>query len=103
MGTLHIDERSLEAIRALCRDLRVSSLCAFGSVTRSDYQAASDIDLVVDFEERDPFTYADLYFKLKFALEAILHRPIDLIEARAIRNKYFKAELESTKVQIYGP
>lgn len=75
---------------------------AFGSVVRHDFNIDSDIDLVVDFNEKDPFTYTDLYFNLKSKLEELLNRQIDLIEERAIKNPIFKQQLEKTKVKIYG-
>ncbi len=75
---------------------------AFGSVVRDDFNIDSDIDLVVDFNEKDPFTYTDLYFNLKSKLEELLKRQIDLIEERAIKNPIFKQQLEKTKVKIYG-
>ena len=75
---------------------------AFGSVVRDDFNNDSDIDLVVDFNEKDPFTYTDLYFNLKSKLEELLKRQIDLIEERAIKNPIFKQQLEKTKVKIYG-
>ena len=36
--------------------------------------------MVVDFEEKDPYRYTDLYFNLKSKLEDLLKRQIDLIE-----------------------
>ena len=51
---------------------------AFGALTREDFHAQSDIDLVVDFEEKDPFKYTDLYFAFKQQLESVLDKPIDL-------------------------
>ncbi len=75
---------------------------AFGSVNRDDFNDDSDIDFVVDFNENDPFKYADLYFDLKENLEDLLKRQIDLIEERGIKNRFFKKELDETKVLIYG-
>lgn len=80
------------------------SLAAYlkGRVTREDFNDQSDIDLVVDFNENDPFKYTDLYFNLKSRLEDILRRQVDLLEERAISNKFFREQLEKTKVKIYG-
>lgn len=99
---VNIEKTDLDLIRDLCKKSQVKSLFAFGSVTRSDYNASSDIDMVVDFNENDPFKYAELYFTLKAKLEAILKRQVDLLEARAIRNRLFKKHLEETRVEIYG-
>ena len=90
-----------EAIKALCEANRVKHLYAFGSVTRDDFDKDSDIDLIVDFDETDPYLYTDLYFNLKFELEELLQRKIDLLEDRAIQNQTFRQELDSSKVLIY--
>jgi len=99
---MHISQCDLEKIQELCKQNKVKSLFAFGSVTRPDFNESSDIDLVVDIDEMDPFSYTDLYFNVKNRLEEILKRQVDLLEARAIRNHIFKQELDNTKVKIYG-
>ena len=99
---MKIEEPKINQIRELCEENRVKTLYAFGSVTREDFNEQSDIDLVVDFEEKDPFKYTDLYFNLKTKLEELLKRHIDLLEERAIRNPIFRQQLENTRVKIYG-
>lgn len=99
---MKIEEPKLLQIQELCKSSRVRSLFAFGSVTRDDFNESSDIDLVVDFDEKDPFKYTDLYFNLKSKLEEILKRQVDLLEERAIKNSIFRQQLENTKVKIYG-
>ncbi|MRX47931.1 nucleotidyltransferase family protein [Pedobacter puniceum] len=99
---MNIEKSKLKQIRELCKANKVKSLFAFGSVIRDDYNESSDIDLVVDFDEQDPFKYTDLYFNLKTKIEEILTKQIDLLEERGIKNHIFKQELESTKVKIYG-
>jgi uncharacterized protein len=100
--SMKIDELKIEQIKELCKSNKVKSLFAFGSVTRDDFNESSDVDLVVDFDEKDPFKYTDLYFNLKLKLEEILKKQVDLIEERAIRNRIFRQQLENTKVKIYG-
>lgn len=80
----------------------VSSLFAFGSITTDKFKPDSDIDLIVEIEDNDPISYADKYFNLKFQLQKILKRQIDLLEQKAIRNRFLKKEIEQTKIQIYG-
>jgi len=77
-------------------------LYVFGSVITDKFRPDSDIDFVVDIDDNDPLTYSDKYFNLKFHLEEILNRQIDLLEQKAIRNKFLRSEIERTKVQIYG-
>ena len=99
---MNIEKPKIVQIQELCKINKVKSLFAFGSVTRDDFNESSDIDLVVDFDEKDPFKYTDLYFNLKLKLEEILKRQVDLLEERAIRNRIFRQQLENTKVKIYG-
>lgn len=93
----HIDE-----IVNLCQKYKVNSLFAFGSVTTNNFTEKSDIDLVVDIEDNDPVSYTDKYYNLKFQLEEILKRKIDLLEMKAIRNRFLKNEIDRTKIQVYG-
>jgi len=93
----HIDQ-----IKKLCDINKVKSLFAFGSITTDHFQPESDIDLVVDIDEKDPLSYSDNYFNLKFHLEELLKRHIDLLEQKAIKNPYLKKQIDQTKVLIYG-
>jgi hypothetical protein len=93
----------IEQIRQLCLANQVKTLFAFGSIVTEKFSEDSDIDLVVDIAEKDPFLYSDKYFQIKYDLIDILGRKIDLLEEGAISNPYFKEELERTKVLIYAP
>jgi predicted nucleotidyltransferase len=88
-------------INALCANHKVRSLYAFGSVLTPNFNTNSDIDLIVDFTEIDVKDYADNYFDFKFSLQDILNRPVDLLEEQAIKNPYFKEELNKKKVIVY--
>lgn len=89
-------------IKQLCSQHKVRRLYAFGSVLTSKFTNDSDIDLIVDFEPLDVQQYADNYFHFKFTLEDMLHRPIDLLEEKAIKNPYFRKAVESKRQLIYG-
>lgn len=99
---MHIEQPKIDQIKQLCKQNKVKTLFAFGSVTRDDFNENSDIDFVVDFEEKDPFIYSDLYLNLKSKLEELLKRQVDLLEERAIRNRFFRQQLERTKIPLYG-
>ena len=88
-------------INALCAIHKVRSLYAFGSVLTPNFNTNSDIDLIVDFKEIDVKDYADNYFDFKFSLQEILNRPVDLLEEQAIKNPYFKEDLNKKKVIVY--
>ena len=89
-------------INALCVNHKVKSLYAFGSVLTPNLYTNSDIDLIVDFKVIDLKDYADNYFNLKFSLQDLLNRPVDLLEEQAIKNPYFKQVVNQTKELVYG-
>ncbi|MBS1978456.1 MAG: nucleotidyltransferase domain-containing protein [Bacteroidetes bacterium] len=91
-----------DQIQRLCRNHKVKSLYSFGSVNTARFTRESDIDLMVDFVTDDPIEYTDNYFELKFELERILNRSIDLLENRAIKNPFLRENIDKSKVLIYG-
>jgi len=84
----------------LCAQNRVKSLYVFGSVLTSRFDNDSDIDLVVDIDSANPLEYADYYFNLKFALQDLFDRPVDLLENKAIRNDYLRHTIDNSKQLI---
>ena len=80
----------------------ISELGLFGSYAKNVENENSDIDLIVDFKQQDVSEYAANYFNLKFALQAIFNREIDLLEEKAVKNPYFLAHINSKKRLIYA-
>jgi predicted nucleotidyltransferase len=95
-------ENHITDISKLCKSHKVKSLYAFGSVLTDRFSDKSDVDLVVEFQPIDLLEYSDNYFDLKFSLQDILKRPIDLLEERAIKNPYFRQSLDKQRKLIYG-
>ena len=80
----------------------MKSLFVFGSVLTNKFSDKSDIDLVVDIDSNDPFDYADSYFNLKFAIQDLFKRPIDLLENKAIKNPYIRQNIDRSKSLVYA-
>jgi predicted nucleotidyltransferase len=99
---MNIIDQNIETIRDLCTKHKVSRLFVFGSVLTNKLKKNSDIDLIVDFRDVDVYDYADNYFDLKFSLENIFKRNVDLLEDKAINNPYLRQSIDSTKQLIYG-
>lgn len=95
-------ERYIGEIRILCQKNRVKSLYVFGSVLTDRFTDKSDIDLIVDIDSIDPLEYSDFYFNLKFALEELLKREIDLLESRALKNPYLIDNINQSKTLLYA-
>jgi predicted nucleotidyltransferase len=95
-------DKHKDDIDRLCVDHKVKHLYVFGSALTSSYNDESDIDLIVDFEQIDVTDYADNYFALKFSLENILKRKVDLLEEKAIKNPYFRQVVNQSRELVYG-
>ena len=95
-------ESFIGEIRLLCQKNRVKSLYVFGSVLTDRFTDKSDIDLIVDIDSIDPLEYSDFYFNLKFALEELLRREIDLLESRALKNPYLIDNINQSKTLLYA-
>jgi predicted nucleotidyltransferase len=95
-------EKHIEAIKNLCSTHKVKTLYAFGSVLNKNFNPQSDVDLIVDFEQVDTRQYADNYYDLKFFLEYIFNRPVDLLEEKAIKNPYFRQSVNQHRQLLYG-
>lgn len=99
---MNLIENHIKDILNLCKTHKVKSLYAFGSVLTDKFNTESDVDLIVDFEKLDVIDYGDNYYDLKFSLENILKRSVDLLEEKAIKNPYFRKVLNQNKKLIYG-
>ncbi|MDE7457895.1 MAG: nucleotidyltransferase domain-containing protein, partial [Muribaculaceae bacterium] len=82
---------------------KVRKLYAFGSILTPRFNENSDVDILVDFNsEIDYNNYADNYFDFHNALRTLFGREVDLVDESAVKNPYFREELEETKHLIYG-
>lgn len=98
---MYLDKYKNE-INTLCLQNKVKSLYVFGSVLTDKFSEKSDIDLIVDIDSMDPFDYADSYFNLKFALQDLFSRSIELLENKAINNPYIRKNIDSSKSLVYA-
>jgi len=92
-------EEIITRIRKRESDLRrlgVARLSLFGSVVRGDSGPASDVDLLVAFEGSADF---DLYITLKFFLEDLLGKPVDLVMETALTPR-IRRRVESEMIRV---
>ena len=99
---MNIIDQNIDKIHDLCSKHKVANLFVFGSVLTDRFKKNSDIDFIVDFKEMDVYDYADNYFDLKFSLENIFKRNIDLLENKALNNPYLRQTIDSSKRLLYG-
>jgi predicted nucleotidyltransferase len=96
-----INKHKKELDRA-CSEFNVNELYVFGSILSDKFKPESDIDFIVSILSNDPIEYAENYFELKFELERIFKRRIDLLEQKAIRNKTFENLINNQKMLVYA-
>jgi len=64
----------------------ISSIGLFGSIVRDDFTAESDIDIIVDFNDKIGIEFITLADEL----ERTLNHKVDLVSRGGIKQKYFK-------------
>ena len=92
----------LPELAGILKLYRVKRAYVFGSVCTDAFNADSDIDLLVKFEDGiEPMEYSDNYFNLLFRLREFLGREVDLVSETSLKNPYFIKSVNSTKQAIY--
>jgi uncharacterized protein len=87
----------------LCRKYRVRRLDVFGSAARGDFnEHSSDVDLLVEFDDMSHADRADAYLGFLTAVQALLGRRVDLVEAGAVRNPYLRRGIEASRELVYA-
>ena len=82
---------------------KIRSAYVFGSVLTDNFNKQSDVDFLVNLlDGLDPVDAGEHLWDLEFELSDLLHRKIDLLTERSLKNPYFIKELNKTKVPIYG-
>ena len=79
-------ERIIELLRSNMAGIKdrfgVERLLLFGSVVHGTAATDSDVDILVDFRDQPDF---DRFMDLKFFLEDLLRRKVDLVTRDALR------------------
>jgi predicted nucleotidyltransferase len=88
---------SMHEIEEVCRRYQVRELAVFGSALRSDFRAASDIDLLVEFEPEAQVGFMTLS-RMQRELSAILHRKVDLVPKGGLKPIIRRAVLSTAQV-----
>lgn len=71
----------------LLKKYPIASIGLFGSVVRDDFNIDSDIDIIVDFNDKIGIEFIDLADELELKLN---HR-VDLVSRGGIKPKYFNS------------
>ena len=80
----------LKSNEAQIKSFGVRRLGLFGSFVHGNDTEKSDLDLVVEFDKK---TF-DAYMDLKFFLESLFDRPVDLVLAEALKPRLRSSIME---------
>lgn len=93
----HIREQLME----FCKSNGIVSLYLFGSYARNEATPSSDMDLLVEFNEKLQLSYLDV-LKLKHELEVITGTHVDLLELQALQNPLRRQRIMNERVLLYA-
>ena len=96
-------ESKMNSVRSLMDKHRVKKGYLFGSSVKGNFNADSDIDVLVEVDDTiEPVELGEHLWDLQFALEDLFGRKVDLLTTRSLRNPIFIKELNETRQLIYG-
>jgi predicted nucleotidyltransferase len=78
---------SRQEISDFCQRWRITEFALFGSVLRDDFDAESDLDILVAFAPDADWSLLD-HVKLEQELEALLGRKVDLLSRRSVERSH---------------
>ncbi|MEI8141131.1 MAG: nucleotidyltransferase domain-containing protein [bacterium] len=89
-------------LEGLCRTFQVARLELFGSAATGKFNPnSSDLDFMIEFENRSAPGLLNRYLDFAEALEKLFGRHVDLVTQRSIRNPYFQKVLAVTRELLY--
>lgn len=95
-------EMNIDQIVALCKKYKVAKLWVFGSILTPRFNDQSDVDFSVIFHYDQIQDLFVTFFDFIDELQLLLGRKVDLVDETAVKNQYFRKELDNTKYLIYG-
>jgi uncharacterized protein len=93
-----------DALKTLCKRYDVVRLEVFGSAARGvDFDPVkSDVDFLVEFKAGSRLNPLHQFFDFADALKEFFGRPVDLVEASAVRNPFIRAAIDRSREIVYG-
>lgn len=97
-------EMNMDKIAALCKKYKVAKLWVFGSILTPRFNDESDVDFIVDFDEKqiELLDYADNFFDFIHEIEDVVGRKVDMVVNKSIKNRFFRAEVDETRKLLWS-
>ena len=92
----HFPQTTIRQIKVLCEKYKIRELGLFGSRARGESRVDSDYDFLIDFE---PDARIDLIAltDIKFQLEDLLKRDVDLVPKSGLKKRIRRRVLEEVE------
>jgi len=87
-------------INRICIKYQIKCLTVFGSALSEHFDDSSDIDFFLELETTKGGIKR--YMDIKFELEKLFSRPVDLVMPKAIKNTRLKDYMFSNTRQVYA-
>lgn len=100
---IELIKQHVQELESLCQQYHVQRLELFGSAATDTFDNKdSDLDFLVEFLPLQEGQYADSYFGLLFAMQALFNRPVDLVMPDAVKNPYFLQAINQHREVLYA-
>ncbi len=87
-------------INSICKKYHVKVLTAFGSSLSDSFNDNSDIDFLLELNNAE--NGMNRYMNIKFDLEKLFMRSVDLVMPKAITNSRIKSYIFSNTKELYA-
>jgi len=93
-------EKYQNEINQLCQKYNVKKLTIFGSALSEQFKESSDIDFLLELKSAEGGIKK--YMNIKFELEKLFKRPVDLVMPKAVKNQRIKKYMYSDMKEVYA-
>jgi len=103
MSNKFIVSLPIKEIVHFCRHWQIHELSIFGSALRDDFDARSDVDILVAFSETSEWGLFE-HVQMQQELQVFLHRKVDLISKRGLmhsQNQLLREEILKTAQVLF--
>ncbi len=99
--TAPIVAERMDRLHQMCERYRVERLYLFGSAANGGMCPSSDVDFLVEFREDARHFVRNPHLQMAMELDDLFGLEVDLVDYNAIKNPYFREEVEETRKLIY--
>ena len=93
-------EKYKDEIQRICGKYHAKSLVAFGSVLSDKFDENSDVDFLLELNGTQ--NGLSRYMNIKFELETLFNRPVDIVMPKAIKNELIRSYIFSDIRELYA-